>query len=240
MNRIKILITLSASLALFSIGSAAGKNASGEIHEGSDWTSLFDGVSLGGWRGYLGADITAAWSVVDGELVLRGGSEPDHYINVISERQFKDFDLRFEWKIEPGSNSGVMYHVKEGPRMPYLTGPEYQILDNEGFRGSKGQPVTREEYTGSHYAIEAPRADVMKPIGEWNSSRILVVGNHVQYFLNGALTAEFEMHSLKWNAQVAAAKFAKWKDFGTTDSGHIALQDHGHGAWFRNIRIKEL
>ena len=240
MNRIKNLIMLSASLAVFSIGSADTKNAVAEPYKGADWTPLFDGMSLEGWRGYMGANITDAWSVVDGALVLRGGSERDHYVNIITERQFKDFDLRFEWKIEPGSNSGLMYHVKEGPKMPYLTGPEYQILDNEGFRGSKGQPVTKEEYTGSHYAIEAPRADVMKPIGEWNSSRILAVGNQVQYFLNGVLTAEFVMHSPEWDAQVAAAKFAKWKDFGTTDSGHIALQDHGHGAWFRNIRIKVL
>jgi hypothetical protein len=204
------------------------------------WSALFDGVSLEGWRGYMGSEITDAWSVVDGVLVLRGGSTKDSYVNIISEQQYEDFDLRFEWKIEPGSNTGLMFHVQEGPKMPYLTGPEYQVLDNEGFRGGTGNPVSREEYTGSHYAIEAPLVDVMKPVGEWNQSRILVVGNKVEYWLNDALTAAYEMHSPAWNAQVAAAKFAKWKEFCTTTEGYFALQDHGHGAQFRNIKVKSL
>ena len=170
----------------------------------------------------------------------KGISIQSSYANIITERQFKDFELRFEWKIEPGSNSGVMFHVQEGPKMPYLTGPEYQVLDNEGFRGGTGNPVSREEYTGSHYAIEAPLVDAMKPVGEWNQSRILVVGNEVEYWLNGAMTASYEMHSPKWNAQIAAAKFAKWERFGTTTEGHFALQDHGHGAHYRNIKVKSL
>ena len=206
----------------------------------SGWELLFDGTSLTGWRGYMGANMAEAWSVVDGAMVLKGGSSKDSYANIITERQFKDFDLRFEWKIEPGSNSGVIFHVQEGPKMPYLTGPEYQVLDNEGFRGGTGNPVSREEYTGSHYAIEAPLVDVMKPVGEWNQSRILVVGNKVEYWLNGALTAAYEMHSPAWNAQIAAAKFAKWERFGTTTEGHFALQDHGHGAYYRNIKVKSL
>ena len=90
------------------------------------------------------------------------------------------------------------------------------------------------------YAIEAPRVDVMKPVGEWNQSRILVVGNKVEYWLNDALTAAYEMHSPAWNAQIAAAKFAKWERFGTTTEGYFALQDHGHGAHYRNIKVKSL
>jgi hypothetical protein len=95
------------------------------------------------------------------------------------------------------------------------------------------------EYSGSHYAIEPPLTDATHPIGEWNAGRIVVRGNHVEYWINGEMTATYEMHSKKWNEQIANAKFAKWKDFATLDKGHIGLQDHGHRVWFRNLRIKE-
>ena len=92
--------------------------------------------------------------------------------------------------MKPRPGEDVVVHVQEGPKMPYLTGPEYQILDNKGFRGGKGDPVEPKEYTASHYAIEPALEEVTKPIGEWNQSRILVQDNHVTYFLNGVKTAE--------------------------------------------------
>ncbi|MEM7145728.1 MAG: DUF1080 domain-containing protein [Verrucomicrobiota bacterium] len=204
------------------------------------FVSLFDGKTLEGWKAYMEDPIENAWSVEDGTLVLKGGSPKGSYANLMTEGQYDDFDLRWEWKIEPGANSGLMFHVQEGPKQPYLTGPEYQILDNEGFRGGDGQAVTEKEYTASHYAVEPALEDATKPVGEWNSSRILVEGNRVTYWLNDVKTAEYEMHSDQWKEQIAAAKFGKWKLYGTTGAGHIALQDHGHGAAFRNLRIKDI
>lgn len=212
--------------------------SSEEKAEGFKW--LFDGESLNGWRAYMEDPIEGAWSVQDGMMVLKEGSAKEKHANIMTVDEFDDFELRFEWKIGAGANTGLIFHVKEGPAKPYLTGPEYQLLDNEGFRSGKGEPVAPNEYTASHYAIEPALEDATKPLGEWNSSRIVVQGNAVQYWLNGVKTAEYEMHSDKWNDQVANAKFAKWKDYGTTGMGHIVLQDHGHGAWFRNIRIKEI
>lgn len=204
------------------------------------WTSLFDGESLSGWRGYNGIDIQEAWQAVDGALYFDGKKEGRPQINIITEKQFDDFDFKFDWKIEEGTNSGVMFHVAEGPAKPYLTGPEYQIIDNLGFRNGKGEPVTPPNYTGAHYAVEPAFEDATKPIGEWNTGRILVNGNHVEYWLNGVKTAEYEMHSPEWNEQIANAKFKNWKLYATTGKGHLSLQDHGHRVWFRNLKVKEL
>ncbi len=209
--------------------------------ESSDgWVLLFDGETLDGWRGYNGIDMAEAWIVQDGTMHLKERPKGSPHANVITEKQYDDFDLRFDFKITDGTNSGVMFNVGEGPKQPYLTGPEYQVLDNLGFRTNKGEPVTPEQFTASNYAIEPAFVEVMKPVGEWNEGRIVVKGNAVEYYLNGEKTMEYVMHSPKWKKQIAASKFSKWKDFCTLDKGHIGLQDHGHPVWFRNLKIKEL
>jgi len=206
----------------------------------AQWEVLFDGNSLAGWRGYMNSDLTNTWSVQNGAMVLKGGNPHGSYIDLISEKQFDDFELVWEWRIEAGANTGLMFHVKEGPKFPYLTGPEYQLLDNLGFRNIHDEAEKPKGYTASHYAIEKAYEDASSPIGEWNSSRIKIQGNAVEYWLNGVNTAKYIMHSEKWDQQVAAAKFGNWPLFGTTGAGHIVLQDHGHGAWFRNIKIRDL
>jgi hypothetical protein len=213
--------------------------ASEESQEG--WVSLFNGKNLDGWRGYNGDDIKGVWTVEDGGVLhLADRPEDSPYVNIITEGEYGDFELRFDWKVEEGTNSGVMFRVGEGPKQPYLTGPEYQVLDNLGFRNGKGLAVGPTEHSASHYSIEAASSDETKPIGEWNEGRIVVQGNHVEYWLNGVKTAEYEMHSPEWKEQVANSKFSNWKDYASLEKGHIGLQDHGHRVWFRNLKIKEL
>ncbi|MDA0348149.1 MAG: DUF1080 domain-containing protein [Verrucomicrobia bacterium] len=239
MQKFPIFILITA--LLFVSGCSNTDNASAASKESTDgWVSLFDGKSLDGWRGYNGANLEGAWVVEDGVLSLINRTKNTPHANIITVGVYDDFDLRFDWKAEAGTNSGVMFHIGEGPKEPYLTGPEYQVLDNLGFRSGKGEPVGPKEHSASNYGIEAATSDVTKPIGEWNEGRILVKGNHVEYWLNGIKTAEYEMHSPKWDEQVANAKFSKWKDFATLGKGHIGLQDHGHSVWFRNLKIKEL
>ena len=233
------LISLASLLLSFS---ACKKSPETQVSNSSEeWVSLFDGKTLNGWRGYNGVSIEGVWVVEEGGVLhLVGRPKKSPHVNIITEARYDDFDLHFEWKVEEGTNSGVMFHVGEGPKQPYLTGPEYQVLDNFGFRSGKGEPVGPKEHTASNYAIEAAASDETKPIGEWNESSIVVQGNHVEYWLNGVKTMEYEMHSEKWNEQIANAKFSKWKDFATLGEGHIGLQDHGHRVWFRNLKIKEL
>ena len=236
---IKKHIYLSLLLLPFCISCSESPNAENQA-DSSEWISLFDGNSLAGWRGYNGIDIQGAWTAKDGILQLGPKSENRPQVNIITEAEYDNFDLRFEWKVEAGSNSGVMFHIGEGPAKPYHTGPEYQVLDNFGFRSGKGLPVGPKEHTASHYAIEAAVSDETKPIGEWNSSRIVVKGDLVEYWLNDVKTAEYIMHSPEWNEQVAISKFKNWEHYASKGKGHIGLQDHGHRVWFRSLKIKEL
>lgn len=239
----KLLSILSLSALLFfgiSCSNASEEEAMNSADHMDGWVALFDGKSLDGWRGYNGVDMEGVWVVEDGILHLVGRPKGSPHVNIITEARYDDFDLRFDWKVEAGTNSGVMFHVGEGPKQPYLTGPEYQVLDNFGFRSGKGLPVGPVEHSASHYGIEAAVSDETKPIGEWNKGRIVVMGNHVEYWLNGVKTTEYEMHSPEWKEQVANAKFSKWKDYAALGEGHIGLQDHGHRVWFRNLKIKEL
>ncbi|MDF1657664.1 MAG: DUF1080 domain-containing protein [Verrucomicrobiales bacterium] len=239
-HSLSFLSLLSTLLILTSCSDSPSKEETDD-DSSEGWISLFDGESLKGWKGYNGAAFDGIWIVEDGgTLHLAGQPEGSEYVNLITEAQFADFDFRFEWKVEAGTNSGVMFRLGEGPKQPYLTGPEYQILDNAGFRTKKGLPVGPAEQSASHYAIEPATSDETKSIGEWNLGRILVQGNKVEYWLNGVKTTAYEMHSPEWKEQVANSKFSKWKDYATLERGHIGLQDHGHRVWFRHLKIKEL
>jgi hypothetical protein len=171
------------------------------------------------------------WEFVDGVLHAKGGGA-----DLKTREQYGDFDLRFEWKVPLGANSGVMYRVSQESDPAYYTGPEYQVVDNK--RHADGaNPVTS---AASVYGLYPPSKDVTKPAGGWNDARIVVSHNHVEHYLNGTKVAEYDLGSADWKKRVAASKFAAWKKFGTNRRGHVVLQDHGDQVWYRNMRIKSL
>lgn len=195
------------------------------------WALLFDGKTTEGWRGYKQEKAPGGWQAVDGALTrVEGGGD------IISVEQYGSFDLRFEWKVDPGGNSGVMYRVAESGDATYHTGPEYQILDNAAH--ADGQAALTA--AGSCYGLYAPSKDVTRPAGSWNQARIVVRGNHVEHWLNGERIVQYELGSADWQERVAASKFKQWPDFGRLPRGHIALQDHGDRVAYRNIRIRPL
>lgn len=201
--------------------------------EQAGWRPLFDGTTTAGWRGFKREDMPDGWAVEDGVLHCRGGDGGD----IVTEEQFADFELALDWKISTSGNSGIFFHVAEGEYdAVWRTGPELQILDNAG-HADGGNSLTS---AGSNYALHAPAADVTRPVGEWNSSRIVVDGPHVEHWLNGVKQCEYELWSDEWRALVADSKFAAMPDYGMMKTGHIALQDHGNAVWFRNIRIRTL
>jgi type 1 glutamine amidotransferase len=195
---------------------------------------LFDGKSTNGWRGYKKEAFPAAgWEVVDGALHAKangGGGD------IVTTDEFTDFDLRFEWKVAAGSNSGVMYRTGEDADAPYMTAPEYQVLDDDKHPDGK-DPKTS---AAALYALYACQNKALKPVGQWNEGRIVVTGNHVEHWLNGVKVVTAELHSDDWNKRVAASKFAAWSLFGTKAKGRIDLQDHGDEVWYRSIRIREI
>jgi len=207
----------------------------------SEWISLFDGVGLDGWKAFNHSGPIGNWVVVDGMLTCLGKTGgADMGGDIVTLRDFANFELEWEWKISPGGNSGLMYHVIEDTkyRAPYETGPEYQLIDDIGF------PETLEDWqqAGANYAMN-PADDSKKklmPVGEWNHSRIIYDDGRVQHWLNGAKIVDFEERTRAWEDERTAGKWKDFPDYKIANRGRIALQDHGDQAWFRNIRIREL
>ncbi|MCE9557255.1 MAG: DUF1080 domain-containing protein [Planctomycetes bacterium] len=204
-------------------------SASGADEEG--FVSLFDGKTTDGWRGYRKPMAPAGWVVEDGALARKGGGG-----DLLSKDKFGDFELRFEWKVSPGANSGVMYRVSETEGASYMTGPEYQVLDNAKHHDGRS-PLTS---AAALYALYPADQAVTKPVGQYNEARIVVKGQHVEHWLNGKKVVETEINGDDWNKRIAASKFKGWKKFGQNSEGHIVIQDHGDPVWYRNIRIKKL
>lgn len=196
------------------------------------WRPLFEGRTFAGlrnWRKGPGTPVEG-WSIEPDGTLLRSGPGGD----LATEQDFRSFELRYEWKVEPGGNSGVMFRATEDREYPWLTGPEMQILDDE--RHVDGASLLTS--AGANYALHAPPGPVARPAGEWNTARLLVDGNRVVQWLNGVKTAEYELGSDDWKKRVAESKFVRMPDYGTRERGKIVLQDHGDRVWFRNVVVR--
>lgn len=197
---------------------------------------LFDGSTTTGWRGYNKPEIYPQWRAVDGELRFHPDPVPEYGHDIISAEQFGRFELRIEWKLGPGGNSGIMYHVQETDRAPYMTGPEIQVLDNIGHSDARNGP---DRHAGACYALYAPSRDVTSPIGEWNRVVLIVDGDRVSHWLNDVEIVTYTLGSDDWNARIKGSKFEQWPNFARVRCGHICLQDHKDPVAYRNIRIRE-
>lgn len=201
-----------------------------------EWEILFDGSGLDRWRGFRRDDVPAAWSVQDGALAFTPVDDEAQRGDILSRDVFGDFELRLEWRVAEGGNSGIIYRVTEDERATWLSGLEMQVLDDA--RHSDGQIPSHR--AGALYDLVVPPAGITRPVGEWNEARIEVRGNRVRHWLNGHLTADVEIGSDDWNERLAASKFADVPSFAAASEGHIALQDHGDPVWYREIRVRRL
>jgi hypothetical protein len=206
------------------------------------WRLLFDGETTEGWRAYNGTAFPdTGWAVVDGMLVVGAtATDPDVAIggDIVTTEEFSDFDLKFEFRLSPVANSGVLYRVIERPGFAiWNNAPEYQVLDDQAYI-DMGTMDMNTHLTGDNYDLQSAAARPLRPLGEWNEGRIVVSGNHVEHWLNGEMTVEYELLSPEWETLVAASKFAPFPDYGRAPSGPIGLQDHGRLVWYRNIRVR--
>jgi len=227
-------LAIAAAAGLLGTAAMAQKstvNALTSQEKAAGWRLLFDGKSLDAWRGFKKQDVPASWKIVDGVIALT-----DKAGDLITKDQFADFELSLEWKLgAAGGNSGIFYHVlEEGGDQAYFTGPEYQIL-----QGGAHEPTPLTS-TGSNYLLDAPVRDVARPLGQWNETRIVVKGPHVEHWLNGVKLLEYQLWTAEWEKKVAATKFGKMPGYGKAKTGHIGLQDHGDPIQFRNIKIRPL
>jgi hypothetical protein len=181
------------------------------------------------WRGYQRESMPDGWQMVDGVLARIGDAG-----DIITTDQFENFELRFDWKIEPGGNSGVFFGVSEDGAVTWHSGPEYQLLHNAGHPDGKA-PITA---AGSNYAVHPPIADMTRPVGEWNRSRLRVNREHVEHWMNGMYLLSYQIGDTEWQRRVTDSKFSELPLYGQSRRGHIAIQDHGDPVWFRNMRIR--
>lgn len=210
---------------------AAARDTLSPEERAAGFRLLFDGESLDGWRGFRRSDPPAGWTASDGTLRFRPGRDGGDLITV---EQFSDFELRLEWKVSPGGNSGILFRATEEEDRVWKTGPEMQVLD-DARHPDGGTPETS---AGANYALHAPAFDVVRPAGEWNEVLLRVVGPRVEHWLNGRRVVDYELWSHEWEARVANTKFAEMPAYGRSRSGHIALQDHGNEVWYRHLRVR--
>lgn len=225
-------------------------NSLTEAEEAEGWRLLFDGRTLAGWRGIGREGIPSGHWVVEegmikkvpgGEVPRQADGQPAQGGDLMTVRTFGDFELRLEWRIGPGGNSGIKYNVSEKMSMDVpppqaAIGFEYQILDDGGHPDALVGP---NRTAAGLYDLIPPRNKSLKPVGEFNEARIVFRGGHGEHWLNGQKVLEFDLGTPEMEALVAASKYRDIHGFAEQRRGHIVLQDHGDIVWFRNIRVRE-
>ncbi|MEQ8638288.1 PQQ-dependent sugar dehydrogenase [Gimesia maris] len=241
------LSLLMTNTAVISADSDTSLNKLSKAEQKSGWKLLFDGKTTDGWRNYKKEGVSDGWTIKNGVLSRSAKGAGD----IITDDQFGFFELSLEYRISPEGNSGLMFHVTEEEKTPWMTGPEVQIQDNvDGHDPQKAgwlyqlyKPATPK------WMIEAEKAgkkvtpavvDATRPAGDWNHLFLRVGPDRSQVIMNGVKYFQFDKGSADWNKRVAASKFSKYPSFGKPTKGHICLQDHNDLVSFRNIKIREI
>jgi hypothetical protein len=242
------------------VDSAAGTevvataNALTDAERAEGWRLLFDGQSLAGWRG-IGIDSvpSAHWTIEgdaikkipSGDVPVQADGQPLAGGDLITTETFGDFELTFDWKVSERGNSGIKYNVSEemsmaNPPGRAALGFEYQVLDDERHPDANAGANGNRKAAGLYDLIGAGEAKPLNPPGEWNQGRIVFQGNHGEHWLNGEKVVEYDLGSARMDSLLAASKYAPLEGFADRRNGHIVLQDHNDGVWFRNIKIRTL
>lgn len=217
-------------------------NQLSEAEKAEGWKLLFNGKNLDGWKVYGEAKgETGEWIVEDQALKQnRERSDLAFFMsadNLLYEQPFTNFELSVDWKISKDGNSGIFYGINlEEEGTYYHSAIEMQVLDNDGHLDGK----IKEHRAGDLYDLKSGKPDMTKPVGQWNSVRVILNGNHIEHWMNGEKILEIEKDSNEWKQALADSKFSGDDDFGTHSPGYILFQDHTDIVWYRNIKIREL
>lgn len=225
------------SLLYFVMNATNINTASENNNTQGGWKMLFDGKTTTGWHTYGKNTLNDRWKIADGALyidntVKEGG-------DIVTDGEYDNFDLKLEWKISKNGNSGIIFNVHEDPakyKETYNTGPEVQVLDNEGHPDGK----ILKHRAGDLYDLIKSSSEPVKAPGEWNAVEIISNKGKLKIFLNSVNVVTTNMWDDNWKQLIAGSKFKNMPDFGTFKKGRIALQDHGNAVWYRNIKIKQL
>jgi hypothetical protein len=212
------------------------------VQQDTGWINLFDGKTLTGWHTYGKSFTASAWRV-DSSVIHLDASHTDKDGNTINgddlltDDIYSNFDLKLQWKISKGGNSGIKFYVQEDTtKYDEAIGLEMQVVDNKNHEDGKHA----KHRAGGLYDLIAPASDVTKPFGEWNDAEIKCYNGSLEFYLSGTKIVATTLWNDNWKNLIAHSKYKHMKDWGTFKSGHIALQDHGSDVWYRNIMIKKL
>lgn len=234
-------IAMSLGACLFFVGTTMAQkpNTLSKEEKKDGWQLLFDGKSTKGWHTYQKDKAGAAWSVSDGALVFNPEAPKEERGDLVTDKEYENYELTYEWKISDGGNSGLIFGINDDPKYQasYQTGIEMQVLDNI----NAGDRHTPNHLAGSLYdLIGSAEVSKPKPVGEWNQARLVYNEGRISLWLNGVQTADIQKGSSEWNELIANSKFKDWEGFAKYPKGKIALQDHGDVVAFRNLKLKPL
>lgn len=214
-----------------------------EQEQKDGWEMLFDGKSTKGWHIYGNKSNGAAWKATDGVLWLDTSNKVNRKIegggDLVTDNEYDNFHLKLDWKISKNGNSGIIFFVSEDTakyKHSYETGPEMQVLDNDGHPDGK----IAKHRSGDLYDLIAVSKETVHPVGEWNNVEIKSDKGKLDFWLNGEHVVSTTMWDDNWTKLIGASKFKQWPGFGTFKKGKIALQDHDNNVSFRNIKLLKL
>ncbi len=217
---IKPLLIAAFFGAAFTMGLKKGK-----------WENL---SALDQWRNFKSETLKPQWKLDEGAICLteKGGGD------IVTKKEYENFELQLEWRISEGGNSGIMFHVLENDQVktPWNSGPEMQVLDNAKHPDAK----IKTHRAGDNYDLQSSSEETVKPAMQWNKAKLIVNQGKVEHWLNGKKVVEYQLGSPEWEAQFQKSKFRSLPFYGKGKKGRIALQDHGDKVWFRKIKIREL
>lgn len=237
----KMLVSISISWFMLACsGHSEQHNVLSDQEEKEGWHLLFDGSSTKGWHIFNKGDIPSAWSVDSGNLVCNPHAKNVKHGDLVTDKEYENFDLTFEWKISKAGNSGVFINVQERPDLgtTFSTGPEYQLLDDKNVEPDYLNNVSHK--AASIFGVIPNNSNSIPKSGEWNQSRILQQNGKLEFWLNGVQALQADLKSDDWKKRVAASPMSQFPEFGVATRGHIALQDWTNGVAFRDIKIKAL
>jgi len=195
------------------------------------WRSLLD-ENAAAWRGWESTTFPEGWQVA-ADTISKEGEVDD----LVTREMFGDFELELEWKIGKGGNSGIFYRGTREYEYIFWSAPEYQLLDDANAPDGRN----RLSSAAAAFGLYPAPAGVVKPAGEWNTTRIVIDGGHVEHWLNGQKVVTYELWSADWKARVAASKFSAYPNYGLAKAGYIGIQgDHPGALTLRNVRIRKL
>ena len=232
--RYAVLIAIIFSMLSPSLLNAQTDNTLTKAEKKQGWILLFDGKSTEQWRPYQNKP-SDGWEIVDGNIYCKEKGV-QHRADLITKEEYADFEFSFDWKMIKAANSGLVYRANEEHGAAHESASEYQLIDDAGYPGK----LETWQNSGADYDMHPPTKIVSKPAGEYNHSVIKAKGKHIEHWLNGVKVADYEIGTPEWYQLRAKSKWKDISGWGENAKGHICLQDHGGGIWFKNLKIRKL